>query len=183
MKFALQSQRISRRYANALYSLGADNNNVDELLNDFIFIDQTLKISAELKEFIANPHHPDELYEAVTNDLFKNNVKPLTYDFLLFLIRKGRLNILNDIIAAFFKLYHEHHNISKIQIISAAALLPEQVDAICKKLKARWKHEYLAENIIDPSLIGGFQVKSGDKVLDLSMKTQLENFRRQVINA
>ena len=186
MKFGQQntvSKRISRRYGQAIFGQAMEKKNIEDIHKDFLLISSFLEKSPELRDFIADPHHPVELYVSVINEIFAQRTESLSSDFLLFLIQKSRLNLLSEIIAAFLKLYHEHHKIAKIRIVSATKLLPEQIDAICKKLKVRWKQEFLAENIIDPTLIGGFKIKSGDKVLDFSMKSQLETFRRQVINA
>lgn len=186
MKVGLQStlaKKIGRRYSRALFNAAVENKTIEGVNADIISLAETLKTSKDLNAFITAPYNPPELFEAVLKELFKDKVQAATYDFLLLLIKKGRLIILNEILASFMSLYHEYHRITKIQIISAMALLPEQVDAICKKLQMRHNHEYFAETMIDPDLIGGFQIKSGDEVLDFSMKNQLENFRRQVINA
>lgn len=186
MQFGLQStltKKISRRYSQALFGLALEKKSIDSIHNDVVFLTEALRSSDELRNFIIDPQHPAELCQSALTELFKNKVQPMTFDFLMFLIEKGRLNILGEILKAFTKLYHDEYKIRTIEIISASELLPEQVDAICKKLKLRWKHEYFAETSVDKDLIGGFQIKSGDQVLDFSMKNQLENFRRQVINA
>jgi len=186
MQFGLQStliKKISRRYARALLGLALEKKTLEEVYVDVQFLTATLKSSVELKDFVVDPHHPDELLRSVLDELFKNKIQQTTFDFLMFLIEKGRLNILNEIISAFTLLYLEEHKIGTIEIISASTLLPEQVEAIRKRLTVRWKREFVAETRIDPALIGGFQIKAGDQVLDYSIKNQLENFRRQIINA
>lgn len=186
MNFGLQStlaKKISRRYGQALFNLALEKNAVEETLADIVLLGETLKKSSDLTDFVHDPHVLPELSEKVISAIFKDQVRPLTYDFLLLLIRKGRLLILPVVLEAFMALYHQYHRITKIMITSAEALTTQQVDNICKRLQSRHKHEYFAETAVDPQLIGGFQIKSGDEVLDFSMKNQLENFRRQVINA
>ena len=186
MQFGLQTtlvKKISRRYGQALFNLALETNALDEIHNNVMFLTETLRSSEELRNFITDPHHPAELCQSALKELFKTKIDDQTFNFLMFLVEKGRLNILREVLEAFTRLYHDEYKIRMIQIISASELLPAQVDAICKKLKLRWHHEYFAETSVDESLIGGFQIKSGDQVLDFSMKNQLANFRRQVLNA
>ena len=186
MKFGLQTtlnKKISRRYARAYFDSAEEKGSIEKIYADTLTLSQMLGESAEFKDFILNPYHPPGLCEAVLMELLKDRVEPLTHDFLMFLTEKGRLNILGGILDTFVDLYHHYHGITKIKIISAVPLAAQQVDAICKRLKARWKRGIFAETAVDPDLIGGFQIKSGDQILDFSMKSQLENYRRQVINA
>ncbi len=186
MKFGLQitlSRKISRRYAQAFFDAAVQNKLLTEVHADLALAQKTLSNSKDLKDFIQQPHLALGLAEAVLEEVFKARVQPMTYDIFLFLIHKGRLNILEEIIEAFDRIYQQNQQISKVQIISAVELSAAQVSSICEKLNKRWKQTVVAETVIDPSLIGGFCVKSGDQVLDFSMKNLLENYRRQVINA
>jgi F-type H+-transporting ATPase subunit delta len=186
MKFGLQitlSRKISRRYAQSLFDSASQKKLLMDVHKDLVLIENVIKDSEDLKDFIQQPYLALGLAEAVLGEIFKTRIEPLTYDFLLFLIHKGRLNILSETIEAFDWFYQQHQEISKVQITSASELSKVQVAAICEKLNKRWKREIVAETIVDPALIGGFRIKSGDQVLDFSMKNLLENYRRQVINA
>ena len=176
-------KKISRRYAQALLGLTLAKNTVEDVYADVVLLTESLKSSPELRDFVADPQHPAPLFKSAISELFKNKIQPGTFDFLMFLIEKGRLNILNEILSTFTDLYQQRNKIGKVEITSAAPLTAEQVDAITKKLAVRWKQDFIAETKVDSTLIGGFLIKSGDQVLDYSMKNQLEKFRRQVINA
>ncbi len=186
MKFGLQAtlfKKISRRYAQSLFNLAIKNNALEPLQLDIILLSDMLKSSAEFRDFISAPHLQMFPNEKILNELLKTRVQTLTLDFLIFLCRKNRLNLLKEIISSFQVLYHQHYGITKVVIISAVALDPSQVDAICKKLKTRWNRGIFAETVVDPDLIGGFQIKSGDKILDFSLKSQLAKYRYAVLNA
>ncbi len=186
MKFGLQStvaKRISRRYGQALFNLSMERKDIEKVYTDVVFLTEMLDSSADLRGFLANTQYAAELNESVLKELFKDRVGPKTFDFLLFLVQKGRLNILSEILRAFNTLYNKGHKIALVQITSAAALSDDQVKAICQKLEKRWQHTFIAQTAVNPDLIGGFQIRSGDEVLDFSMKNQLENFRRQAIKS
>jgi F-type H+-transporting ATPase subunit delta len=186
MSFSISStlaKKISRRYSQALFGLALEKKALEPIHADVVFLTETIRSSEELRNFIYDPQHPAALCQSVLKELFQDKLQETTFAFLLFIIEKGRFNIIEDILKAFTRLYHDEYKIRTIEIISATELLPQQIDAICKKLKLRWNHEYFAETSVNADLIGGFQIKSGDQVLDFSMKNQLDNFRRQIINA
>jgi F-type H+-transporting ATPase subunit delta len=186
MKFGLQTtlfKKISRRYSQSLFNAAIDANILEPIQLDFILLSRMLSGSTDFRDFINAPYLQLFPNREILCDLLKAHVHPLTLDFLTLLCHKNRLNLLKEIIESFEALYHHHFGITKVSIISAAPLAPSQVDAICKKLKNRWNRGIFAETIIDPELIGGFQIKSGDKILDLSLKNQLAKYRHAVLNA
>lgn len=185
MKFGQQAtvyKKISRRYARALFDQALTVDDVTRVELDMMLLADVIKNSEDFRDFLQAPHLPQEIYAVTFSELFKDKLQPVTFNFLLLLAQKSRLNILDDILAAFDDLFHVYHGVTKIQIISAVALESHHVDQICRKLKDRWQRAVFAQTSVDPSLIGGFKIKSGDKTLDLSLESQLDLFRRKVIS-
>lgn len=186
MKFGLKltaERKTSRRYALALFNLADEKGVRDIIHTDVTLILRMLRCCSDMEMFCEDSELLPEQREAVFKELFQPRVSELFYDFLHFLSRKERLGILPQVCEAFEDLYHIAAGITRVKIISAQPLSPEQVDAICKRLKSRWNRNVFAQTGADPALIGGFQIRSGDRVLDFSVKSQLDHFRHQVIHS
>lgn len=186
MKFGLKAtlyKKISRRYSRAFFNSAVEQKAIEQTQLDMVYLSETLRLSPEFADFIEASYLPQASIKKMLEELFGGRITPLTVDFLDLLVKRGRLNLLPEVISAFESLYHQYHGITKIQIISAEKIEPEQVERICAKLEERWKRGIFAETVIDPELIGGFKIKSGDRVLDFSLKNQLEIYRQHVINA
>ena len=186
MKFGLQTtmfKKIGRRWAQSLFNRAIETNTLEAVQLDLLLISQMLESSPEFRDFVSAPHLQMFPNEKIINELFSTRVSALTLKFLILLCQKNRLNLLKEIILSFQVLYHQHYGITKVTITSAVALDPSQVDAICKKLKSRWNRGIFAETLVDPDLIGGFQIRSGDRILDFSLKSQLVKYRHAVLNA
>ncbi len=186
MKFGLQTtlfKKISRRYAQAFFDMATEKNSIESIQLDCMLLTEMLNKSPEFFDFTQSPHLPLLPFEKILRELLETRIESQTLDFLFLLCRKNRFNLLANIIEAFEVLYHHYHTISKVEIISAIPLSAQQIDEICKKLKYRWKRAVFAVTNIDPDLIGGFQIKAGDKVLDFSLKSQLSKYRLAVLNA
>lgn len=185
MKFGQQStlaKKIGRRYASAAFNAASEAGRIEAVQLDMALLAEVVKGSAEFRSFINAAHLPPETCIAVFRELFAKRVQPLTFGLLALLAQRRRMNILPEVVDAFESRYHQYHGITKVKITSAVALEPGQVDRICAKLKERWQRGIFAETAVDPNLIAGFQIRSGDRVLDLSIKSQLEHYRQSVIN-
>ncbi len=186
MKFGLQTtmfKKIGRRYAQSLFNLAIATDMLEPVQLDLLLISEMINSSADFRDFVSAPHLQMFPNEKIINELFASRVSSLTLKFLILLCQKNRLNLVKEIILSFQVLYHQHYGITKVTITSAVALDPMQVDAICKKLKSRWNRGIFAETLVDPDLIGGFQIRSGDKIIDFSLKSQLAKYRHAVLNA
>jgi F-type H+-transporting ATPase subunit delta len=174
---------VAKRYAQALYEFAVEGNARDNVRADCIALRQLLDQSAAFREFAENPVIPPDVADETVRKLVAGKVDAVTLQFLRFLITKGRL----DQLRAICDLYEEHIceelGVLKVGITAAHELSDAQLHAISQKLGSRYKKEIKAEVKVDPALIGGFRIKVGDRIQDFSLRTKLEKFEKQVIDA
>lgn len=60
------------------------------------------------------------------------------------------------------------------KIISAVALTIEEQTSMREYLKKNFGKDFTGEFLIDPSIIGGFIIRVGDRVIDESIKSKLK---------
>jgi F-type H+-transporting ATPase subunit delta len=71
----------------------------------------------------------------------------------------------------------------EVELISATALADDTKSKILDKVKSDYKNASFEINeIIDPTILGGFIVKIGDKQLDSSVASQLTNLKNILLN-
>lgn len=66
------------------------------------------------------------------------------------------------------------------QITSAIALTLEEETTIKEFLKKNFGKDFNAEVLIDPSIIGGFIIRVGDKIIDESIKGKLKKISEEL---
>lgn len=174
---------VAKRYARAFFDLALEKGVLPDAENDISGIAELLRDQPDFAAFVENPVIPAEQQTQALQALFANKLRAETLEFLHFLVAKNRLNALQGICRAFAILGREHHNILEVTVTSAIALTPEQVERIREKLRQRYGKTIELSLEEDPALIGGFQIQVGDQVLDSSVATKLETFRRNVLNA
>merc|ERR1711871_294597 len=110
-----------------------------------------------------------------TKDAKKNGVKDIlgeqidssTLKFLFLLVERGRIEILESIAQKFLELSFKQESIEIAKITSSIQLSAQQQKDIAgaKQIKLALK--------VDPSLIGGFTIEIGSKMIDTSIRGQL----------
>ena len=68
-------------------------------------------------------------------------------------------------------------------IISAEALNKTQTDAVANAMKSQFPEgaKVVLSSKVDPSILGGLQIQIGDKFLDLSVGSRIEEVSRTVV--
>jgi F-type H+-transporting ATPase subunit delta len=101
-------------------------------------------------------------------------------NFLLTLANNRRLALLPEIASMYEALRAEAENVADVQVVSAVALDAERVARLSAALKKRLKREVRLHCSVDESLIGGAIVRSGDFVIDGSLKARLDRLASEM---
>lgn len=75
---------------------------------------------------------------------------------------------------------HVQRNEDIAKVTSAVSLSLEEETAIKEYLKKNFGRDFTAEVFIDPSIIGGFIIRVGDKVIDESIKGKLKKLSEEL---
>ncbi len=116
--------------------------------------------SAQLVEFIV--------------DVLGGKLDEHARNFLATLAENHRLSVLPEITSAYEELRAAQENVADVQITSAIQLSDAQRQRLADALRKRLKREVRLHCDVDPGLIGGAVIRSGDLVIDGSLKAQLD---------
>ena len=173
-----ESTTIARPYAQAVYSIACDKGKEKDWakwLEKLSFIAQ----NAEVLRVIKNPLIPKKdvvslIYSILDEKIEKNTA--LTVGNLLYLMAEnGRLPLLPEVFALFRQYWAAAAGEKEAVIYSAFPLDDKQIVALLKEVAPRFGSVQLVGRVVvDESLIGGVRVCVGDKVLDMSVRSQLD---------
>ena len=91
------------------------------------------------------------------------------------LVKRDRINLLEAIITSYLNLVYSLASIKMIEVSTAFAFTNLQKNTLIKKLKELTNAREIRLVInIDSSLIGGFLIKTNSKVIDFTVKNQLQ---------
>ena len=169
--------QVGRRYSKAIFEIAEEKNQVKEIyemLNSAMVLYRTDK---EFKNFILNPLIDNEQKKSVLNKIFgKDNSDNL--NILLYILDKGRMNCIKYIVAEYLKIYYRKNRILDVKATFTKELTDEQKKKLIDKLSQKTGKEINLEIKIDKDILGGGIIKIGDKIIDGSIRRELDNWRK-----
>lgn len=166
--------KVAAPYARALYEFSVEKNIMHKITADFQNLEIFLNKTEELTNYLNNPLVRLEDKSDILTKLLKSQVNEETFKFLLVLVSRDRINLLQPIIDNYLKLVYKLASIKMIEVSTAFPFTNKQKNTLVKKLKDITKAREIRLVItVDSNLIGGFLIKTNSKVLDFTIKNQL----------
>jgi F-type H+-transporting ATPase subunit delta len=164
---------VARPYAKAAFAHARDKNTLDAWSN-WLGIGRAVVSSDEFQSFENSPgvrrQQLKELVANVCGDAIDGNGRAL----LDLLAENDRIGYLPEIAEHFDELKAEHQNVADVDVVSAAELSEAQRERLAGALRARLRRDVRLHCSVDPSLIGGAVVRSGDLLIDGSLVNKLQ---------
>ena len=177
----MSAEKLSKRYAKALFDETISKGSLDAVYADLGLIDATLQSSKELKAVFKSPVIKSPKKQAIVGQIFDGKINALTQRFLQLIIQDGRDNFITEIIASFFKLYNETKGISEVTVTTATELDNASEQKIVDFIKKTSGYPNVKINKkIDAEILGGFVVDFGDKLYDNSVRYKLSKVKKEI---
>jgi F-type H+-transporting ATPase subunit delta len=167
--------RAASRYAKSLLGLAIEKKALDNVHNDMVFFTQVVEENKNFALMLRNPVIPHDKKNEILSRIFKGKVHALTMSFFDIITRKNREPLLPSIAREIHSQYNEYKGISKATVTSATPLdanLRAEFETLVKKYSELKQVELIEK--VDPSMIGGFILKVGDRQIDASISNKLK---------
>lgn len=175
---------VSQIYGEALFDTAKERGligTVDGELGDVCGI---LAAYPGYRALLVHPRLDDEEKREAFDRVFAGRICEELTGFFHLLLEKGRFGELDRIYADFTARRLEHERIGVAHVRSAAALSGEQKERIEKKLLATTPYESMQMHYaVEPALIGGLKIQIGDRVVDSSIQSKLNDMKRKLMEA
>jgi len=173
--------KVATPYARALFDYSLQQNVLHQITADFHNLAQFLEKTPELVEYLNNPVVSSAAKYEVLSKTIKSKLNKETFNFLGVLVYRDRINILQSVITSYLNLVYQTAAIRMIEVVTPLALGGGQKRTLIKKLKELTNaREIRLVLTLDPTLIGGLVVKTESKILDFSVKSQLQNLAKHL---
>jgi F-type H+-transporting ATPase subunit delta len=175
------TSKVASPYARALFDFSVEKNIMHQITADFQNLDVFLDEASELTDYLNNPVVKEEAKRKILEKTVKSQINTETFKFLMVLVNRRRINLLRAVINNYLELVYQTASIKMIEVSTASAFTNAQKDTLIEKLKeltnAREIRLVINE---DPSLIGGFLIKTESKVIDFTIKNQLQQLAKHL---
>ena len=170
----------ARRYAQALFLIAEKNGDQDQWLADL----EVLASSSRNPDFIAfidSPKIENVKKIEVLKEAFSKSISDLALNLVSLLATRNYVASLSSIADAFQELVDSEKGVERAEIVSAVKLTDGQEKGVVDKLTQMVGKELSVTTYVDESILGGYLARVGDRLLDGSVKTQLEDMRRELL--
>ena len=168
------SAKVAIPYAEALFESSKSLQLIDKTKEDLNIILTTINNNNPLFNFLANPLIVISAKKNVISQLFVDQVSTHVLNFLFILIERRRINLFNSIVTCYTTLVNQLNLITLVKVYTVTPLSDIQMSKLKNKLKTFTNSTVVQLMVeIEPDLIGGFVVKIGSKVIDMSIYGQL----------
>jgi F-type H+-transporting ATPase subunit delta len=169
-------------YAKALFAIARERDQTELVGRELDEVTATVGNIAELRGFLARPWIPAEVKRKAAMEVARSaGLSRLSCDFLGLVAANGRTDHLPVIAVHYRKLQDDELHRARARVRSAVALSAAARGALVAKLERRFEGRHVVlEEVVDPTMLGGFIVEIGGVVLDASLEGQLDTIRRRL---
>jgi F-type H+-transporting ATPase subunit delta len=172
---------IARRYARGLFSLAVEMGRVEAWARSLEALREAVEASPDLHDVLSNPVYSKEQRRAIVEKLAAALALDAEPANLLFLLGdRNRLAYLSAVVGTFRALADQHLGRMRATVPSAVKLDDATAQAMADRLSQATRAKVLLERVVDPAILGGVVAQVGSLVYDGSVRTQLEDLRKQL---
>ena len=173
---------ISKTYGEALFELAVEEEKTDAMLEEIEGIKQILLENQDYLKFLNHPRISVEEKVTATENIFVGKIDKQLVGFLGIIIQKGRCDNLIDILQYFLDRVKEFKGIGVAYVTTPYELKEDKKEAICKKLLATTSYKKMEMHYdVKKELLGGMQIRIGDRVVDSSIQTKLNQLQKDLL--
>ena len=170
------ARSTARRYAEAAFQI-AERDDAMETWKTSLARARELLADEDAARFLSNPAVSAESRLVVLKRIHGDDVAGPPRNLLALLLRRGRFDQLPAVVREFERMVARREGVVEASVISAVELDDASREALRERLVAMTGSRVEMSLAVDPALLGGIQVRLGDRLIDGSVRGRLERLR------
>ncbi|MBE8189457.1 MAG: F0F1 ATP synthase subunit delta [Candidatus Thioglobus sp.] len=166
---------IAKPYANAIFEIAAKNSS-HASWSEVLHAGAALAEDKNMQAFIASPSVAKVAKIAAAKALFasvlKRSISAEEGAFVELLLENSRFSALPSILQLFTEMSNISSDSKAFEVVSAYELSRQQQQQLVGDLSKKYNSHIKINARVDENLLGGVLIKSGDKVIDLSIQAR-----------
>lgn len=164
---------IARPYAKAAFAAAREQGTLGRWSRWLATAREVVK-SEDFRSLERSPGVSTAQLEGLIADICAADLDDGGRALLRLLTENGRLGFLPEIAERFRELEADDRNVAEVEVVSATELDERQKERLAAALQARLSRDVRLTCSVDPALLGGAVVRSGDMLIDGSLRGKLE---------
>jgi F-type H+-transporting ATPase subunit delta len=175
-------EEIAQVYARSLFEVASEQEKLDTVKEQLGQFADALAQNRDLAVFFFSPYFSsDEKKQGLKSSV--EGADPAVMNFLEALIERHRMPAIYRIRTEFDVLYDKTNKLLPVTVTSAIALDESTIESLGRRIGEQTGNEIELTSNVDPEILGGIVLRVGNFILDASIRTRLEQLRREVAQA
>ena len=174
----MAQQLSGQRYAQAIFDLALENNEVEQWGQDLEVVSEAFQDS----DFAALMKHADMSAadkRAATGSVLAG-VNTMVRNLVDLLVSKGSVASISGVYTSYTELLDQHLGRQRVEVTTAIALDEAEANRITSFVSELVRREVVLTTKVDESILGGLVIQIGDRLLDGSTKARLDGLKNRL---
>ena len=174
----MAQQLSGQRYAQAIFDLALENNEVEQWGQDLEVVSEAFQDS----DFAALMKHADMSAadkRAATGSVLAG-VNTMVRNLVDLLVSKSSVDSIPGVYTSYTELLDQHLGRQRVEVTTAIALDEAEANRITSFVSELVRREVVLTTKVDESILGGLVIQIGDRLLDGSTKARLDGLKNRL---
>ncbi|WP_312510411.1 ATP synthase F1 subunit delta [Chryseobacterium culicis] len=172
------TSKVAKRYAQGLLDFTNESGQTATVFSEMKDVVKIMKESADLNKFFMTPYIDSKKKIEVANEIFKG-LSVSSQNLIRLVIKHGRENQLKNIAQEFINKVEDLSGVQRVTLTTATLLSKENIDQILRSTNlVNADSNFDLKVIVKPEILGGYVLRVGDQQVDASVKTKLNQVKK-----
>lgn len=172
---------VTKTYADALFQLAVEENKVDDLFEEVNTLIKVLNENEDLNKVMCHPKVDKDQKLETVKEIFSGRASSELCGFINQIVVNNRYEYIDSILKCFVDEVKEYKKIGVAYVVTPTALSDGLKTKVEQKLLDTTGYQKMEMHYdIDKSLIGGMKIRIGDRVVDSSISTKLNELAKEL---
>ena len=174
----MAKQLSGRRYAQAIFDLALENNQVEQWGDDLAVVAEAFQDAG----FTALMKHADmsSANKLAATASVLAGVNAMVRNLVDLLVSKNSVDSIAGVYTGYTELLDRHLGRQRVEVTTAVPLESAETERISAFVTGLARQEVVLTTKVDESIIGGLVIQIGDRLLDGSTKARLDGLRNKL---
>lgn len=172
------TSKVAKRYAQGLLDFTNESGQTATVFSEMKDVVKIMKESADLNKFFMTPYIDSKKKVEVANEIFKG-LSVSSKNLITLVIKHGRESQLKNIAQEFINKVEDISGVQRVTVTMATQLSKENLDEILRNSNlVNTNANFDLQLNIKPEILGGYILRVGDQQIDASVKSKLNQVKK-----
>lgn len=172
------TSKVAKRYAQGLLDFTNEAGQTATVFSEMKDVVKVMAESKDLNKFFLTPYIDSKKKIEVANEIFKG-LSVSSQNLIRLVIKHGRENQLRNIAQEFINKVEDLSGVQRVTLTTATPLSKENLDQILRSTNlVNADSNFDLKVNVKPEILGGYILRVGDQQVDASVKTKLNQVKK-----